>query len=168
MASGHVNRTQRPNTWLHRPSLRREDFSLPTRSRPHMGPKRTCRGPPAMSALGGLSRHGGFMSSRPPSLRGDTRAVRGFSPESLGAWKFNCLTALTPAPIKLREAVKCAPYGRFYVVRRKSLGSFFPNIGRSCANQGAHQDHNQLIQLNIFLDRLLDASTLPLLPGHPL
>ena len=26
MASGHVNRTQRPNTWLHRPSLRREDF----------------------------------------------------------------------------------------------------------------------------------------------
>ena len=24
MASGHVNRTQRPNTWLHRPSLRRE------------------------------------------------------------------------------------------------------------------------------------------------
>jgi hypothetical protein len=27
MASGHVNRTYRPNTWLHRPSLRREDFS---------------------------------------------------------------------------------------------------------------------------------------------
>ena len=26
MASGDVNRTQRPNTWLHRPSLRREDF----------------------------------------------------------------------------------------------------------------------------------------------
>src|SRR5262245_35990650 len=26
MASGHVNRTNRPNTWLHRPSLRREDF----------------------------------------------------------------------------------------------------------------------------------------------
>jgi hypothetical protein len=25
MASGRVNRTQRPNTWLHRPSLRRED-----------------------------------------------------------------------------------------------------------------------------------------------
>jgi hypothetical protein len=24
MASGHVNRTQRPNTWQHRPSLRRE------------------------------------------------------------------------------------------------------------------------------------------------
>ncbi len=25
MASGHVNRNQRPNTWLHRPDLRRED-----------------------------------------------------------------------------------------------------------------------------------------------
>ena len=25
MASGHVNRTQRPNTWLHRPRLRREE-----------------------------------------------------------------------------------------------------------------------------------------------
>src|SRR6476620_6283536 len=27
MASGHVNRIYRPNTWLHRPSLRREDLS---------------------------------------------------------------------------------------------------------------------------------------------
>jgi hypothetical protein len=27
MASGHVNRTYRPNTWLHRPSVQREDFS---------------------------------------------------------------------------------------------------------------------------------------------
>jgi hypothetical protein len=27
MASGHVNRIYRPNTWQHRPSLRREDFS---------------------------------------------------------------------------------------------------------------------------------------------
>jgi len=27
MASGHVNRTQRPNTWLHRPSLLRDDSS---------------------------------------------------------------------------------------------------------------------------------------------
>jgi len=25
MASGRVNRTDRPNTWLHRPSLQRED-----------------------------------------------------------------------------------------------------------------------------------------------
>jgi len=28
MASGHVNRTQRPNTWLHRPSLRREELEV--------------------------------------------------------------------------------------------------------------------------------------------
>ena len=27
MASGHVSRFYRPNTWQHRPSLRREDFS---------------------------------------------------------------------------------------------------------------------------------------------
>src|SRR3954466_412376 len=33
MASGHVNRTKRPNTWLHRPMLH---SPLPTRSRPHM------------------------------------------------------------------------------------------------------------------------------------
>ena len=25
MASGHVNRAKRPNTWLHRPATRRED-----------------------------------------------------------------------------------------------------------------------------------------------
>jgi hypothetical protein len=25
MASGHVNRINRPNTWLHRPTLQRED-----------------------------------------------------------------------------------------------------------------------------------------------
>jgi hypothetical protein len=27
MASGHVNRANRPNTWLHRPRLQREDSS---------------------------------------------------------------------------------------------------------------------------------------------
>ena len=26
MASGHVNRTNRPNTWLHRPATRREEI----------------------------------------------------------------------------------------------------------------------------------------------
>jgi len=26
MAGGHVSRTQRPNTWLHRPAMRRKDF----------------------------------------------------------------------------------------------------------------------------------------------
>ena len=27
MVSGHVNRANRPNTWLHRPTLQSEDFS---------------------------------------------------------------------------------------------------------------------------------------------
>ena len=36
MASGHVNRIYRPNTWLHRPTLHTSRKSLPTRSRPHM------------------------------------------------------------------------------------------------------------------------------------
>jgi len=36
MASGHANRANRPNTWLHRPAPATWRFSLPTRSRPHM------------------------------------------------------------------------------------------------------------------------------------
>ena len=36
MASGHVNRTNRPNTWLLRPLLHTCRKLLPTRSRPHM------------------------------------------------------------------------------------------------------------------------------------
>jgi hypothetical protein len=36
MASGHVNRVKRPNTWLHRPMLQNVKKSLLTRSRPHM------------------------------------------------------------------------------------------------------------------------------------
>ena len=40
MASGHVNRTYRPNTWLHRPTLQTRRKSLPTRSRPHMAQSR--------------------------------------------------------------------------------------------------------------------------------
>ena len=35
MASGHVNRKNRPNTWAHRPILHTRRKSLPTRSRPH-------------------------------------------------------------------------------------------------------------------------------------
>src|SRR5258706_10165764 len=43
MASGQVNRTNRPNTWLHRPSLRREDFSCQPGA---VGPERPgCRCP---------------------------------------------------------------------------------------------------------------------------
>src|SRR6476660_547456 len=35
MASGHVNRAKRPNTWAHRPMLQTRRKLLPTRSRPH-------------------------------------------------------------------------------------------------------------------------------------
>jgi hypothetical protein len=44
MASGHVNRIKRPNTWLHRPMLQNVKKLLPTRSRPHMAPN----GPPGL------------------------------------------------------------------------------------------------------------------------
>jgi hypothetical protein len=37
MASGHVNRTQRPNTWLHRPTLRREDSPCQLGAVTHFG-----------------------------------------------------------------------------------------------------------------------------------
>src|SRR6516225_11047994 len=48
MASGHVCRAQRPNTWLLRPMLQTRRKPLPTRSRPHMAHLR----PLGMSARG--------------------------------------------------------------------------------------------------------------------
>jgi len=51
MASGHVNRTYRPNTWPHRPILHTRRKLLPTRSRPHMAHFRRS----AMSQLSPLS-----------------------------------------------------------------------------------------------------------------
>ena len=55
MASGHVNRTNRPNTWLHRPSLRREKspcqlgavhtrHNVPIAATPNFGRDRSKRG----------------------------------------------------------------------------------------------------------------------------
>jgi len=49
MASGHVNRAKRPNTWAHRPMLQTWRKLLPTRSRPHMREKRTRVGRPLIS-----------------------------------------------------------------------------------------------------------------------
>jgi hypothetical protein len=49
MASGHVNRIKRPNTWLHRPMLQNVKKLLPNRSRPHMA----------------LFRHGAMSDLRP-------------------------------------------------------------------------------------------------------
>jgi len=52
MASGHVNRTNRPNTWLLRPLLHAWRKPLPTRSRPHMAHRdgRRFDGQPSLSA----------------------------------------------------------------------------------------------------------------------
>jgi hypothetical protein len=56
MASGHVSRIKRPNTWLHRPMLQNVKKLLPTRSRPHMALNR--RDQPADDARSsGQSRH---------------------------------------------------------------------------------------------------------------
>ena len=44
MASGHVNRANRPNTWLHRPSLRREVFLANSEPSTH-GTSRTLGSP---------------------------------------------------------------------------------------------------------------------------
>jgi hypothetical protein len=58
MASGHVNRTKRPNTWLHRPACGREESPCqPGRSCrtsvadqcPKLGVERTQRGHAAMA-----------------------------------------------------------------------------------------------------------------------
>ena len=43
MASGHVNRTKRPNTWLHRPTLQNVKKALANPEPSTHGTKRTCR-----------------------------------------------------------------------------------------------------------------------------
>jgi hypothetical protein len=43
MASGHVNRIQRPNTWLHRPMLQNVKKALANPEPSTHGTKRTCR-----------------------------------------------------------------------------------------------------------------------------
>jgi hypothetical protein len=51
MASGHVNRTQRPNTWLHRPMLQNVKKALANSEPSTHGPKRTRRRIQRMSAF---------------------------------------------------------------------------------------------------------------------
>ena len=53
MASGHVNRTQRPNTWLHRPMLQNVNKALANPEPSTHGPSRTCRRGRRTSALWG-------------------------------------------------------------------------------------------------------------------
>ena len=51
MASGHVNRANRPNTWLHRPSLRRKILLANPEPSTH-GTSRKCRERGAFPVLG--------------------------------------------------------------------------------------------------------------------
>ena len=52
MASGHVNRTKRPNTWLHRPTLQNVKKALANPEPSTHGTFRTCRAGATMSAHG--------------------------------------------------------------------------------------------------------------------
>ena len=53
MASGHVNRTKRPNTWLHRPTLQNVKKALANPEPSTHGTKRTCRAELTMSVMEG-------------------------------------------------------------------------------------------------------------------
>src|ERR1019366_1581686 len=53
MASGHVNRIKRPNTWLHRPMLQNVKKALANSEPSTHGTKRTCRSGRCMSVIGG-------------------------------------------------------------------------------------------------------------------
>ena len=53
MASGHVNRTERPNTWLHRPMLQNVKKALANTEPSTHGTKRTSGNVRPMSAFGG-------------------------------------------------------------------------------------------------------------------
>ena len=52
MASGHVNRTKRPNTWLHRPTLQNVKKALANPEPSTHGTFRTCRPILTMSVTG--------------------------------------------------------------------------------------------------------------------
>jgi hypothetical protein len=52
MASGHVSRIKRPNTWLHRPMLQNVKKALANSEPSTHGTKRTCRSGRFMSVVG--------------------------------------------------------------------------------------------------------------------
>jgi hypothetical protein len=52
MASGHVNRIERPNTWLHRPMLQKREKALANPEPSTHGTFETCRGGLTMSVVG--------------------------------------------------------------------------------------------------------------------
>jgi hypothetical protein len=52
MASGHVNRIKRPNTWLHRPMLQNVKKALANSEPSTHGTERTCRDVRLESVIG--------------------------------------------------------------------------------------------------------------------
>ena len=57
MASGHVNRINRPNTWLHRPMLQNVKKALANTEPSTHGTNRRLEDGQSMSALPGYFRH---------------------------------------------------------------------------------------------------------------
>jgi len=55
MASGHVNRIQRPNTWLHRPMLQNVKKDLANSEPSTHGTKRTSIDVAILVAIGGIA-----------------------------------------------------------------------------------------------------------------
>ena len=72
MASGHVNRIKRPNTWLHRPMLQNVKKALANPEPSTHGTKPTCRRNRHMLAVGGRTdfAHAARRTKRPS--RGST------------------------------------------------------------------------------------------------
>ena len=62
MASGHVNRIKRPNTWLHRPMLQNVKKALANPEPSTHGTFETCRPLLTMSVVGGKPE---VLSTRP-------------------------------------------------------------------------------------------------------
>ena len=60
MASGHVNRTKRPNTWLHRPTLQNVKKALANPEPSTHGTFRTCGPDLTMSVVGGRAEVAGM------------------------------------------------------------------------------------------------------------
>src|SRR6516162_10270342 len=87
MASGHVNRANRPNTWLRRPALQREETPCQPGSRPHMAqsrrPGRTIRASPTRSLRSLKSRSPIMPYPLPPRARAWQEKVRRFVSEEL-------------------------------------------------------------------------------------
>jgi hypothetical protein len=64
MASGHVNRIKRPNTWLHRPMLQNVKKALANPEPSTHGTFETCQLTPRMSAYRGRPEVAGTLSKR--------------------------------------------------------------------------------------------------------